>query len=85
MAGAGFRARVLGYNPRVSAQEMREAGVEKYDDLREMLAECDFVSIGLTILDVLGRPVKGGKTTLSSRRATISPLFGVDPLHESDG
>ena len=51
MAGAGFRARVLGYNPRVSAQEMREAGVEKYDDLREMLAESDFVSIHCVLND----------------------------------
>jgi D-3-phosphoglycerate dehydrogenase len=51
MAGAGFRARVLGYNPRVSAQEMREAGVEKRDDLREMLAESDFVSIHCVLND----------------------------------
>ena len=51
MAGAGFRARVLGYNPSVSAQEMREAGVEKRDDLREMLAESDFVSIHCVLND----------------------------------
>ena len=51
MAGAGFRARVLGYNPNVSAQEMREAGVEKRDDLREMLAESDFVSIHCVLND----------------------------------
>ncbi len=51
MAGAGFRARVLGYNPNVSAQEMWEAGVEKRDDLREMLAESDFVSIHCVLND----------------------------------
>ena len=51
MAGAGFRARVLGYNPNVSAQEMREAGVEKRDDLRQMLAESDFVSIHCVLND----------------------------------
>jgi len=51
MAGAGFRARVLGYNPNVSAQEMREAGVEKRDDLREMLAESDFVSVHCVLND----------------------------------
>ena len=45
MAGAGFRARVLGYNPGMPEAEMRAAGVEKHDDLREMLAECDFVSV----------------------------------------
>jgi D-3-phosphoglycerate dehydrogenase len=45
MAGAGFRARVLGYDPHVSAEQMRAAGVDKRADLHAMLAECDFVSI----------------------------------------
>ncbi len=45
MAGAGFRARVLGHDPNVGAAEMRAAGIEKRDDLRAMLAECDFVSL----------------------------------------
>jgi D-3-phosphoglycerate dehydrogenase len=42
---AGFRMRVLGYDPHVSAAVMAAAGVEKRDDLRAMLAECDFVSL----------------------------------------
>jgi len=45
MAGAGFRMRVLGYDPNVPAAEMRAAGIEKRDDLRAMLAECDVVSV----------------------------------------
>ena len=45
MAGAGFRMRVLGYDPHVSAAAMAAAGVEKQDDLPAMLAACDFVSI----------------------------------------
>ena len=45
MAGAGFRARVIGYDPYKSRDEMAVKGVEKYDDLTEMLAECDFVSL----------------------------------------
>lgn len=45
MAGAGFRARVLGYDPYIPAEEMRESGVEHRADLHAMLAECDFVSI----------------------------------------
>jgi D-3-phosphoglycerate dehydrogenase len=49
MAGAGFRARVLGYDPYVSEAEMRAAGVEKRDDLRAMLAECDFVSLHMVL------------------------------------
>jgi len=45
MAGAGFRARVLGFDPNVSAAAMRAAGVEKQADLRAMLGQCDFVSV----------------------------------------
>jgi D-3-phosphoglycerate dehydrogenase len=45
MAGAGFRARVLGYDPKVSAETMRAYGIEKADDLNVMLEQCDFVSI----------------------------------------
>ena len=45
MAGAGFNARVLAYSPHTSARTMREAGVEKCENLHEMLRQCDFVSI----------------------------------------
>lgn len=45
MAGAGFNARVLGYDPHVSAEDMRTAGVQKRDHLHSMLGESDFVSI----------------------------------------
>ena len=45
MAGAGFRARVIGYSPHTSAAEMEAAGVEKVDDLCEMMAQCDYVSV----------------------------------------
>ena len=45
MAGAGFNARVLGYDPHVSAGEMRAAGIERRDGLHSMLGESDFVSI----------------------------------------
>ena len=51
MAGAGFRARVIGYDPDVSADEMRIAGIEEFDDLKTMLAECDFVSIHCVLND----------------------------------
>jgi len=49
--GTGFRARLLGYDPHVSAAQMREAGVEKRDDLHGMLRECDFVSIHCVLND----------------------------------
>lgn len=45
MAGAGFNARVLAYSPHTDTQTMRDAGVEKCENLHEMLGQCDFVSI----------------------------------------
>lgn len=45
MAGLGFRARVVGYDPGKTKEELAQAGIEKYDDLTEMLKECDFVSM----------------------------------------
>jgi D-3-phosphoglycerate dehydrogenase len=45
MAGAGFRMRVLGYDPFVAAGAMKAAGIEKRDNLAAMLAECDVVSV----------------------------------------
>ena len=49
MAGAGFRMRVLGYAPNVSASDMRAHGIEKRNDLKAMLGECDFASIHATL------------------------------------
>jgi D-3-phosphoglycerate dehydrogenase len=51
MAGAGFGMRVLGYDPHVPADAMRAAGVEKRDELRGMLADCDFLSIHCVLND----------------------------------
>jgi D-3-phosphoglycerate dehydrogenase len=45
MAGKGFRARVLAYDPNVDAATLEQAGIEKRTDLNAMLAECDFVSV----------------------------------------
>lgn len=45
MAGAGFRARVIGYDPYKSRDEMAKKGVKKYDGLTEMLGKCDFISL----------------------------------------
>ena len=45
MAGQGFRARVLGYDPNADPAALAALGIEKVDDLQAMLAACDFVSI----------------------------------------
>lgn len=45
MAGQGFSAKILGYGPHTSKEEMLSAGVEKYDDLCAMIKECDYISI----------------------------------------
>ncbi|HUL63638.1 MAG TPA: NAD(P)-dependent oxidoreductase [Burkholderiaceae bacterium] len=60
MAGAGFQARVLGYDPHVSSEQMRAAGVDKRADLHAMLAECDFVSIHC-VLDESTRGLIGAR------------------------
>ncbi len=51
MVGAGFGARVLGYNPNMPKDAMHAAGVEKRDNLQEMLKECDFVSVHCVLND----------------------------------
>lgn len=45
MAGLGFRARVIGFDPNVSAESMADAGVTKVDELGTLLQESDFVSV----------------------------------------
>ncbi|MBM3569020.1 MAG: C-terminal binding protein [Alphaproteobacteria bacterium] len=45
MAGAGFRMRVLAYDPHAEAERFAAAGVERRGDLLAMLAECDAVSV----------------------------------------
>lgn len=45
IAGQGFRMKLLGFDPHVDAHSMARAGVDKCDDLHEMLARCDVVSV----------------------------------------
>ncbi|MGD9636604.1 MAG: 2-hydroxyacid dehydrogenase [Pirellulales bacterium] len=49
IAGAGFRARVVGFDPNRSADELRSLGIEPFDDLLAMLAICDFVSLHVAL------------------------------------
>jgi len=48
---AGFRMRVIGYDPYMSADQMRAGGIEKVDDLRALLAVSDVVSIHAVLND----------------------------------
>jgi len=68
MAGAGFRARVVGYDPGVSADEMAAAGIEKIDDLHDLLGQSDFVSLHC----VLRPETKGiiGRTEFAAMKPT---------------
>ncbi len=45
MAGAGFRMRVLGFDPYVDETIMQRHGIEKIADLDAMLGQCDVVTI----------------------------------------
>ena len=45
MAGQGFRMQVLGFDPYVDAGQMARSGVAKRDDLHDMLAQSDIVSV----------------------------------------
>ncbi len=51
MAGAGFRARILGFDPNVSRETMSAHGIEKFDLLNDMLPLCDFVSVHCVLND----------------------------------
>ena len=51
MAGAGFRANVIGYDPYKSLEELSEKGITKYDDLHSLLNESDFVSLHVALDD----------------------------------
>lgn len=70
MAGQGFRARVLGYDPHVGAEAMAAAGIEKVDDLHAMLRQCDFVSLHC-VLNAATRHVIGRAELTCLKPGTI--------------
>ena len=51
MAGQGFRARVLAYDPNADPAALAALGIEKVDDLKTMLSACDFVSVHCVLND----------------------------------
>lgn len=51
MAGVGFHARVLGYDPYKSHAELAALGIEKVADLHVLLATADFISLHAVLND----------------------------------
>lgn len=68
MAGAGFRAKVIGYDPYKSEEELAENGIEKIGSLQDLMKTSDFISVHA----VLNRETKHliGKQEFSAMKKT---------------
>ena len=91
MGGAGFRMRVLGYDPSKSAVELATAGIEMRDDLGAMLEACDFLSLHATLSprsdrligrDELARMKPGAILINTARGALVDEAALVEALLE---
>jgi D-3-phosphoglycerate dehydrogenase len=45
MAGLGFRMKVIGFDPNKSQEELARHGIEKREDLLDLLRDSDFISV----------------------------------------
>jgi len=88
---AGFRMRVVGYDPYVSAEAMAAAGIENIDDLHALLRTSDFVSIHAVLNDetrhlIGARELSAMKPSAFlinvSRGAIVDEAALVSALHE---
>ena len=70
MAGAGFRMRVLGFDPYVDRRTMLQSGVEKCDQLSELLSAADFLSLH-TVLNLETRHMIGGAEFRQMKRSAM--------------
>ncbi|MCK0148152.1 NAD(P)-binding domain-containing protein [Arenibacter sp. F26102] len=70
MAGLGFRVRVIGYDPSKSREELGQRGIEKYDNLLEMIKECDFISLH-AVLNKETKHLIGAKEFLAMKKTAI--------------
>jgi D-3-phosphoglycerate dehydrogenase len=68
---AGFRMRVIGYDPHVSADQMRAGGIEKVDDLPSLLRASDIVSIHAVLNDETRHLIGGLELGLMKPRAFL--------------
>lgn len=69
MAGAGFRMKVLGYDPYKSKEELATQGIEKHEDLLNMIKECDFISLHAVLNKETEHII--GKNELSVMKKTV--------------
>lgn len=67
-AGAGFGARVIGYDPNLTPDQLRARGVQPYDDLHALLATSDFVSLHATLTPQTRRLI--GSAELAAMKPT---------------
>ena len=68
---AGFRMRVVGYDPHVSAGAMSAAGIEKADELPSLLRVSDIVSIHAVLNDATHRLIGGLELSLMKPTAFL--------------
>ncbi len=68
MAGSGFRMQVLGYSPHTSTEDMHNFGVARIEDLRDMLVQCDFVSVHCVLNEETRELI--GKAEFSSMKSS---------------
>lgn len=68
MAGLGFRANIVAYSPHTSKEEMEALGITKVENLRDLMAQSDFVSIHCVLNDETRGMV--GKEELSAMKET---------------
>ena len=71
MAGLGFRAKVVGYDPNKTSEELAKKGIEKYDDLQDMIKECDFISMHAVLNEETKHIIGKSEFAVMKRNAII--------------
>lgn len=50
----GFNMNIIGFDPYINHEKAKELGIEKYDDLSEMLQKCDVISVSVPLTSSTG-------------------------------
>jgi len=70
MAGQGFGARVIAYDPHADSQELHALGIKKVDDLHLLLEQADIVSMH-TVLNNATHTMIGAEEFAAMRRQPV--------------